>query len=181
MPALSLWTAALLTLCSIDIALGAPESVAANAGDISGPGYESVNGWDLRVSEETANSAEQPTLRCRLSSTMLVRPGLGAVGGRVTLEFEAAESRFAASATVTGGNDPRRPIEILVDGHLIADKVPIAGSVKFGPSASKHLTALFRAGRQSWVRLNRGGKTLVVAVSLAGFTQASRTAARRCN
>jgi hypothetical protein len=111
---------------------------------------------------------------------MLVLPRSGAIGGRVTIEFEAVKGRFAALATVTGGVDPGRPIEILVDGHVIADQVPVAGSVKFRPKASKHLTTLFRAGRRSWVRFNRDGKTLAVAISLDGFTEASRATANRC-
>jgi len=144
-------------------------------------GYAAVNGWDLRVSETPAETSDQTVIQCALSTTMLAEPSAGASGGRTTIKFDVSQKKVIAEATVTGNGSIGRPLEVLVDGHVIVDKVPRAATIRFSPEASRNLFVLFKAGRSGLIRFNRNGEFLSVPISLSGFSRASALLRKRCS
>ena len=158
---------------------GAADAQRPPAGSGAINGYTSVNGWDLRITRPDTQSNAATV--CTLSSTMLGDPSAGARGGRATARFENKKNGMLATIVITGGVDPWMPIEIWVDGHLIADKNSATGAISFSPKTSANVATLFKAGRGGAIRFHRNGHIREVLLSLNGFTKAVRAFRSQCS
>ncbi len=140
--------------------------------------YLSINGWDLVYFGNNPN--DTTTGYCALSITVLAQPKIGASGGRVTIRFGNSAGSPLVTATITGGVDPGRPIEMWVDNHLIADRRSDNGKVSFKNDAARNLKTLYKAGRFGHLRFQRENLIVEVPISLNGFTGAVHTAQKKC-